>query len=48
MKYFFIEVSEEGIVFCDNLPCDCWLSEDKACENCPIVILRNLKQQGKS
>lgn len=45
MKNLYVEVSEEGIVFCDDLPCNYWLSEKMACENCPIVILRNLKSQ---
>lgn len=31
-----VEVSEEGIVFCDSLPCSNWVESETTCENCPI------------
>lgn len=31
-----IEISEEGIVFCDCLPCSNFDDVDHSCDNCPI------------
>lgn len=31
-----VEVSEEGIVFCDGLTCSIWIESETTCENCPI------------
>lgn len=31
-----VEVSEEGIVFCDGLACSKWIECETTCENCPI------------
>lgn len=34
-----IEISEEGIIFCDHLPCSNYDSVDLCCGNCPIQAL---------
>lgn len=40
-----VEISEEGIVFCDKLTCDAWMKPNIACGNCPIVsIARHIMQ----
>jgi len=31
-----VEVSEEGIVFCDKLPCSNWMQVSTCCEECPM------------
>ena len=31
-----VEVSEEGIVFCDGITCSNWIECENTCEGCPI------------
>lgn len=31
-----VEITEEGIVFCDQLPCSNWYTIDTVCPNCPL------------
>ena len=31
-----VEVSEEGIVFCNSFPCSTWIETETTCEGCPI------------
>ena len=37
-----VEVSKEGIVFCDGIPCSNWMFPDNTCENCPIVMFSEI------
>lgn len=49
-----VEVTEEGIVYCDGITCSNWLERKTTCENCPVdrlmmiignYFLEKLKQQ---
>ena len=31
-----VEVSEEGIVFCNGIICNQWIETDTTCKDCPI------------
>ena len=44
-----VEVSEEGIVFCDSMPCWSWIESETTCENCPIdkLFFAVMKYQAK-
>ena len=34
-----VEISEEGIVFCDGLPCSNYDDADYSCGNCPVQAI---------
>lgn len=31
-----LEVSEEGVIYCDGLTCAAWMDTASRCDNCPI------------
>ena len=31
-----IEISEEGVVYCDGLTCCHWIEPDTTCKDCPV------------
>lgn len=35
-KIMKVEISEEGIIFCDKIPCDGWRDMETTCNNCPM------------
>lgn len=40
-----IEITEEGVVYCDTLTCDIWNVTPYCLENCPLQeIIRTAKQ----
>ena len=40
-----IEITEEGVVFCDTLTCESWRYSQFRCENCILFeIIQTFKQ----
>lgn len=31
-----IEISDEGVVFCEKIVCSAWMDSCTCCDNCPI------------
>lgn len=37
-----IDISDEGVVFCDGMMCDCWLAAQNRCGLCPLFKIYEL------
>ena len=31
-----LEISEEGVIYCDGLTCAAWMNTDSRCDSCPV------------